>query len=245
MNEQAQPDSTLNLINIRNIQRNGLVENITEQLMELMITKELMPGMELPSESELGEMFGVGKSSVREALRSLSALDVVEIRHGKKALVKYPSAAPMEKVFRFVVFCTRSGLDDILELRNFLESEAAELAAQRRTEEQLEKIGKALDNFVSAVDKPTEEFIESDMIFHLSIAESVDNIILTYILRAYRSVMKESIKRLFIPLEERDPEGLLNRHINIYKCIEDKDPVGARRAMETHFHVSGLVPKRD
>ena len=240
MNEQSQPDPTLSLINIRNIQRNGLVENITEQLMELMITKELMPGMELPSESELGEMFGVGKSSVREALRSLSALDVVEIRHGKKALVKYPSAAPMEKVFRFVVFCTRSGLEDILELRKFLEVEAASLAAKRRTESDMEKMKVALQGLIESFDKNFETGVESDMGFHISIANAVGNKMLTYTLNSYRQIIKESIQRMFIPWQMKDPTGMIKCHIDIYESIHEGDPVAARAAMESHFEYSGM-----
>lgn len=232
-------------INIQNINRQNAAESVADQLMELIIGQELMPGHELPSEGDLAGLFGVGKSSVREALRSLEALGVVEIRHGKKAVVKYPSPEPMEKVFKFVIFCTRSGLDDILELRSILETEAVVLAAKRRTEEQLINIHTALNTFISSIDRPAEEFIENDMAFHISIAEAVGNIVLTYTLHAYREVIRESIKRLFIPLEQRDPEGLLKRHINIYESIAARDTVGAKKAMEIHFGVSGILQKRN
>ncbi len=231
-------------IQIQNINRHGAVQSVSDQLMELIISQALMPGRELPSEAELAGLFGVGKSSIREALRSLEALGVVEIRHGKRAIVKYPSAEPVEKVFKYVIFCTQSGLGDILEMRSILEMEAVSLAAQRRSEQQLKNIKTALDVFVSSIQSSAEEFIENDMAFHISIADAAENIVLTYTLHAYREVILESIKRLFIPLEQRDPEGLLKRHINIYESIAAQDPIAARKAMEVHFGVSGILQKR-
>lgn len=230
-------------INIQNIDRPTLVKAITDQLMELIINKELLPDHELPSECELAGLFSTGKSSIREALKSLETLGVIEIRHGKKAIVKYPSFEPMEKIFRCVVFCTKSGLEDILEFRSILETEAASFAAKRRTERQLVNIKTALDEFINSPNEPVEKFTKNDMNFHISIAEAAGNILLTYTIQAFREVLKGSIKKLFIPSEERDYKGLFSRHINIYKCIEAKDPIGAKKAVGIHFEASHLIPK--
>lgn len=234
-------EPTISPFNIQKINQQGAMQSVADQLMELIISQKLLPGSELPSEAELAELFGVGKSSVREALRSLEALGVVEVRHGKKAMVSYPSAEPMAKVFKFVIFCSQSGLEDIHEFRSILEIQAVSFAAQRRTEAQLANIKVALDTFINSTNGPQEIFIENDMAFHISIAEAVGNLMLTYTLHSYREIIRESIKRLFVPLEKRDTEGLLQRHINIYTAIAEQDPIGAKEAMEVHFGVSGLL----
>ena len=71
------------------------------------------------------------------------------------------------------------------------------------------------------------EVITNDMLFHVSIAEAVGNIVLSHTLHAYREVIRESIQRLFIPLAQRNSQGLLKRHFDIYECIADKDPEGS------------------
>ena len=232
-------------VNFQTINRQGAAQSVADQMMDLIFAKELLPGHELPSEGDLAGLFGVGKSSVREALRSLEALGVVDIRHGKRAVVRQPSSEAMAKMYKFLIFSSRSGLDDILEFRSILETEAVVFAAQRRTEEQLKAIKDALDTFVESLNGPQEVFIDNDMLFHISIAEAVGNIVLSYTLHAYREVIRESIQRLFIPLEQRSSEGLLKRHVNIYECIAAKDPAGAKEAMQVHFGASGILQARN
>src|SRR5947209_511107 len=117
--------------------RRKLAETVAQQL--LGAVRDLVPGTRIPSEKELTQMLGVGRSTVREALNGLALLGTVEIRHGQGVFVASPAAVETTSVEpdAIAMALTKGVTHDLLEARQIVEVAIARLAAQRRTESEL------------------------------------------------------------------------------------------------------------
>src|SRR3954447_5578905 len=126
-----------NTANYQPLERRKVYEQIAEQLLGQIGSRALKPGDALPSERELTESFGVGRSSIREALRMLESQGVIVAANGG-AFVVAGAANPLNSSLRLLfTLDERAGMHDLYELRRILECEAAALAAERRSEDHL------------------------------------------------------------------------------------------------------------
>jgi DNA-binding FadR family transcriptional regulator len=173
-------------------------------------------GERLPTEPELAEALGVGRNTVREAIRVLSYSRMLDVRQGNGTYVN--SVVDPAEALRRV---NRSSLRDHLELQSVLESEAARFAAQRRTDQDIIALYKALDaRDEQADDVDIEGFFERDRTFHLAVAAAAHN---TAIEELYRYFA------LSIPLHSqlRREDGRVDvgypEHRAIVEAIVEKD----------------------
>ncbi|RJG27483.1 FadR/GntR family transcriptional regulator [Massilia cavernae] len=211
----------------------GVVAYITDSIRD----GALDPGDKLPTESEIMRLQGVSRTVVREAISHLQAAGLVETRHGIGTFVLEPPPAGMLGLDPNTVITMRDVLA-ILELRISLETEAAGLAASRRTDEQLQQLRAALDSFEACV-RTGGETVASDQQFHLMIAQASSN-------RYFHDILGHLGKNI-IPrarlnsarLAQEDPviymERVINEHEDIFNAIARKDPESARAAMRTHL----------
>jgi len=227
-------------LDIKTVNRQRLTDSVTRQLMQAITDQPLRPGDELLSEAELANGFGVSKPVIREALRGLAALGVVEIQQGKLATVRAPTSEPLENFFRFVAHSTREGLREVIELRRVLETEIAALAALRITDDkvcQLEatvaKMGRHLDD--------VDPWVDTDLGFHILIAESTKNSLMLYLVEALNGLFRESMRLLFLQRELRDEKATHLRHVRIFEALQARDPEAARQAMNVHFDATEPV----
>jgi GntR family transcriptional regulator, transcriptional repressor for pyruvate dehydrogenase complex len=197
----------------------------------------LMTGAKLPTEAEIMESFGVSRTVVREAISKLQASGLVATRHGVGTfVVGLGDAAP----FRIAPeqFATLADVIAVLELRIGIETEAAGLAAQRRTAKNLVDMRSALDAFATALGEGRDT-IGPDFQFHVEIARATQN--------EHFAVLIGSFGPKIIPrarLEANDPaparsEDYLQRvngeHESIFDAIASQDAEAARAAMRTHL----------
>jgi GntR family transcriptional regulator, transcriptional repressor for pyruvate dehydrogenase complex len=214
----------------------GLAFALVQRLKERILSGEIAPGAKLPSEGTLVEEFGVSRTVVREAVSRLQAAGLVETFQGRGSFVlSLPSATE-----RFTLGEVRSHRD-VLELMDFrvgVESEAAGLAAGRRTGHQLKAIEQALDEYRLIGDDPGRS-VEADFTFHLKVAVASGN-------RFYRELI-ESLGPMMImlPRTRLDPayemsdathlSRVVLEHENIHAAIARSDPESARAAMRLHL----------
>jgi GntR family transcriptional regulator, transcriptional repressor for pyruvate dehydrogenase complex len=215
----------------------GLVQEVMDDLTVKIRGGVYMPGDKLPTEPEVMAEQGVSRTVVREALSRLQAAGFVETRHGVGTFVlPHPGAGAPGLDLTTVV--TIRDVVDMLELRVSLETEAAGLAALRRTDEQLLLMRAAIGAFETGIDKG-ESAIDEDFQFHLQIALATGN---KYFEDVYRHLGRTTIPRTRLDTTQLVPEpgpSYLYRtnleHRNIVDAIARKDPDAARAAMRLHL----------
>ncbi len=153
--------------------RVSLVEEVTQSLLEQLAKGEYQPEARMPSEQELSEEFNVSRSCIREAMRSLEMLNLVEIRHGTGAFVKQAQPDFLIDPKWLQAFVNRKTVISLLELGKIIAVESAALAANRATKEEIEILERdvqALEVGVSQHRRPDEE-----LGFHLDVARATHN----------------------------------------------------------------------
>jgi GntR family transcriptional repressor for pyruvate dehydrogenase complex len=205
----------------------GVVESIGVSIREGV----LKPGEKLPTESVIMELHGVSRTVVREAISHLQAAGLVETRHGIGTFVLEPPVAPL-----MISADTIRTIEDvlaILELRISLETEAAWLAASRRTEQQALDMGAALQRILQG------STVEADVHFHMLIAQATGNRYFVDILTHLGTTIIPRARVNSAQLAHDEPSAYLERvnreHEDIFNAIERRDPEGARAAMRTHL----------
>jgi GntR family transcriptional repressor for pyruvate dehydrogenase complex len=211
----------------------GVVAYISDRIREGTLT----PGDKLPTESEIMRILGVSRTVVREAISHVQAAGLVETRHGIGTFVLEPQAAHTLGLDPATVVTMRDVLA-ILELRISLETEAAGLAATRRSDSQLQQLRSALDAFQASA-RSGGETVPSDMQFHLLVAQSSGNRYFHDILSHLGTNIIPRARLNSAKLAQDDPavymERVIHEHENIYSAIARNDPESARAAMRTHL----------
>ncbi len=216
----------------------GLVPEIVDSLQSDIAQGHLVPGQKLPTESELVSRFQVSRTVIREAISRLQASGLVETRHGIGTFVNAPRA--VEPTFRIAPedMATAADVISLLELRISLESEAAALAAQRRSPESLAVMAAALASFKVAIHGDSDA-VPSDFQFHMEVARATGNRHFTDLMTYLGTMI---IPRTRLKTAASAPEGRLpylervhQEHENILEAIRRQEPEAARAAMRTHL----------
>jgi GntR family transcriptional regulator, transcriptional repressor for pyruvate dehydrogenase complex len=215
------------------IARRKTYELVADRLVELIGARSLRSGDQLPTERELTESFGVGRSSIREALRMLESQGV--IRPGTGGAFTVASAGnTLNSSLRLLLSLDEVQVHEVFELRIILECEAAALAAARRDAVHLELMDAATTAMEESLTSGSElDFIEGDLQFHLAIAEASANRLVLHSMQAVRDVIRRALVSIFhIP---HSPERAIGEHRDIRAAIADADAERARSAMRAHL----------
>lgn len=217
--------------------RETLSTQLVRELSRRISRGDLKPGDKLPSEQDLITAFKVSRTVVREALSSLKADGLISTQQGVGAFVLQRHATPPFRVDP-VGFHALKEVVGVLELRIGVEAEAAALAAERRTEAQLEALHAALDRMTRAIDA-AEDAVEPDLEFHRCVAEATGN---RHFSQLFNSLGTSLIPRArvetfkFYANDRAAYLRLVNReHENIFDAIKHQNPDAARTAMRQHL----------
>lgn len=215
----------------------SLAQELVESLSNRIRGGELRPGDKLPTESEIMRAFGVSRTVVREALSRLQASGMVETHHGVGTYALKPNTTGDFRVDPADIATVRD-IVVILELRICLESEAAGLAAGRRTEEQLAQMRVALDQFRAAL-APGGDTVTPDFQFHLLVSQATQNKYFAELMSHLGAAIIPRTRINSAKLAHEDREQYLARvnleHEDIYEAIRRQDAESARAAMRTHL----------
>ncbi|SMP57664.1 FadR/GntR family transcriptional regulator [Noviherbaspirillum suwonense] len=215
----------------------NLAQGVVAFISDAIRDGSISPGDKLPTESEIMRIQGVSRTVVREAISHMQAAGMVETRHGIGTFVLEPAARPALGLDPATVVTMRDVLA-ILELRISLETEAAGLAAARRTESQLQQLRAALDGFQNAA-RNGEETVAWDMQFHLTIAQASANRYFHDILSHLGTNIIPRSRINSARLAQDDPANYMERvgreHEDIFNAISRQDADSARAAMRTHL----------
>ncbi|MFI7064684.1 FadR/GntR family transcriptional regulator [Kribbella sp. NPDC050124] len=214
--------------------KRGLAHEVVEQLKGRILSGEIAPGDKLPAENSLVEEFGVSRTVVREAVSRLQAAGLVETFQGRGSFVlEVPERADGLRQVR-----SHRDVLELLEFRIGVESEAAGLAAVRRTEHQLKAIERALDDFRRIGADPSRS-VEADFAFHFKVAAASGNRFYTDLIDSLGPMMIMLPRTRLDPAYEMSDATHLTRvvleHENIYAAIARSDPDAARAAARVHL----------
>src|SRR5919112_2662579 len=200
---------------------------VSESILSLIRGGELKPGMRLPSEPQLIEMTGVSRSSVREAIRSLETMGLVEIRRGKGTFIREIDTGGMTDAQMLLMLADRKVLENLVEVREMLEPMMARLAAERGTDEDFAALHHHLEGMNHARDH--EAWRRCHLAFHQALAEATHNIILTKIWSLITMFLKDSplVTGTTAP---SDP----HLHEALFEAIAARDVARAEEAMVRH-----------
>lgn len=206
----------------KSVQQKKLGDQVLQQLQEKISLGELRPGDKIPTEPELMSMFGVGRSTIREAVRVLVKAGLLEVRQGDGTYVlnKTVASEPLEHRLR------RAAILEVYEVRRILELEIAKLAALRRTEDDLISMRKSLVKRHEArrIDD-NRAYVDSDLAFHLAVAAASKNSVLVDLYCSFSNAVRDALEKLISDRELYQNQIAI--HEQLLEAIERKDAQAA------------------
>jgi len=212
-------------------QREPLATEIARRLLDYLLAGHIEPGERIPSERKLAETLGVGRSVVREALKSITLLGLIEVRPGDGTYLRRPESDLLPQAIEWGLLLGERRVADLIEARHHLEVLVAGLAAERRTGEDLAMLHTYLAQMHMAPD--TASFVTADLAFHMRLAEAAANLSLLQIMASIRSLLRVWIDR--VRGSEVDNTPSTSEHETIMRAVEEGDSAAARVAMEFHM----------
>lgn len=213
------------------IRRSRLYEGIVRQVQDLIGTRHLAPGSRLPGERELAEALSVSRASVREALRVLHYIGVVDVRPGEGTFVATTPPTPLDPSM-YGLLSERTALLDLVEARRILEDGIVHVAARRATRDDLEALEEALTHREAELDSGKHD-VAGDLQFHALLAEATGNMMLVSAMRHLNEMWLQAREKT--GRRAATPRKALRFHRQILTAVRRRQPAAARRALRRHL----------
>lgn len=212
----------------------SLTERSEQQIEELILSRALNGGDRLPSERELGEKLGVSKTVVREAVRSLAAKGLVEVRTGSGMYVQRLGPELIARPLNILLRLSALKPEEIAEVREVLEVKLAGLAAERARPEHVAAMEEAVAA-LGARKLSAAEFAAADLAFHNSLAAAADNPLFSLLVNSLNDVMLEVRQSVFRADGAKAARRGYRYHSRILAEVKARNVEGARQAMVEHL----------
>jgi DNA-binding FadR family transcriptional regulator len=211
----------------------ALTDEAIEKIKQMIISGRVRPGEKLPREADLAAELGLSRNSLREAVKALSLINVLDVRQGDGTYATSLAPSLLLEALSFIVdFHRDDTVLEFLEVRRILEPGATALAARRMSDEDKARLGDILDSV--AVDSPVEDFVAADLEFHKKIAIGSGNSVLASLVD--NMSMPTARARVWRGMTEpRAQERTLAEHRAIYQAIVNGDPDLARSWAIAHI----------
>lgn len=217
------------------IEQKSLVAEITGRLMDYLLSGEIKPGERLPAERQLSESLGVGRTALRESLKALNVLGLVDVRRGDGTYLKEADSPLLPRVIEWGLLLGEKRTMDLMEARQEIEVILARLAAARRDERAVGDLRGLLERMEGSSSDP-EGFVEADVAFHLRLAESAGNLVLRDTLSSIQALLRTWISTVIS--SEGNTEVSYREHVPIFEAVEKGDPETAAAAMREHMEAA-------
>lgn len=214
------------------IKKTRVAEEVADRIRVLMLDGTFPAGQPLPSERHLAERFGVSRGSIRDALRTLETIGLLETRHGQGT---YPRELSVDRLVAPLasVMAYRADLqDELMDVRRMFEPAVAHAAALRATEEDLADLQRILETQRQKL-KSGESAITEDTAFHAVLARATRNRVVMSIMATLNDLLVES--RTHSLQQKGRPARSMDGHEAVVAALRRRDPEGASQAMYTHI----------
>ncbi len=228
-----------------NIRKNGakkgninqLLYRLTMYFAEQIFDKKLKKGDKIESDRVLAARLNVGRSAIREALKVLDVLGMIDIRPGQGTYISSREANFFIIPLSWSLFLNGSQIDNILSVRNLLEVEAAKLAAGCKKPEYINKLVDVSHKIHQAyIEQNYKEFLDGDLEFHICIAECSENQVIYSMIQTISNLMRHVSGTGMV--DEEQLRAIYEEHQKVYGFILANDPDSAGRAMQEHLSKS-------
>lgn len=216
---------------------NHLVNRLTMYFAEQIFEKRLKKGDKIESDRVLAQKMNVGRSAIREALKVLEVLGMIDIRPGQGTYISNHEASFFIVPLSWSLFLNGGQIDSIVEVRNLLEVKAAYLAAKCTDKECLDRLYDISHELHKAyVEKDFKEFLDGDLEFHICIAECSGNQVIYSMIQTISNLMRHVSGSGMV--DEEQLKDIYEEHQRVYGLILAKDTEGASEAMKEHLEKS-------
>ncbi|MEA1969504.1 MAG: FadR/GntR family transcriptional regulator [Thermodesulfobacteriota bacterium] len=223
-------------LSIKPVKPKKISDQVFDQLRECIFRGELKPGEKLMPERELAEVMTVSRTTIRDAIKRLVAMGLVQQKQGQGTFVKLKDSSDENPLARAMQEQDAS-IEDLLEVRMGLECNAAALAARRADENDLNAMAASIDEMKREIESGRLG-TEADTSFHMALAYAVKNSLHILIMRNFYDYLFQGIKESLECLYENpgNIEVILQQHQNIFKAVTSRDPDRAYAAMKEHIN---------
>ncbi len=220
---------------LQRVNRTSLSEDIAQQIVTLISTGDLKPGQRLPSERDLCVHFGVGRSSLREAIRCLVIVGILDVSVGNGTFLATSAERFIGKVAEWRVLTEHQDMENLMEVRLALECAASARAAVCGTEKHFDKLEALVKKMRTATARP-KQFIGLDLEYHVLLAEASNNRLLFDLLNMLRNQLSSAMLT-FVTM----PGGAAlacKHHASLLEALRNRDGEAARLVMQIHLSSS-------
>lgn len=210
-------------------------EQVIEQIKDMIVSGKLKRGDRLPAERDLVEQFKASRTSIREAIKALQIIGLVECRRGGGNYIKESFEHSLVEPLSIMFVLQNSRPQEILELRRVVEVETAVLAAEKISSKELKELEALIEQLKSSCDEEISARIDKE--FHYKIAHASGNFLIISVLNAVSSLMDSFIKdaRQVILKDDENKELLIQHHEDMYKALLNHDRNMAAETMRKHL----------
>ena len=223
---------------LRPIKKARIAEEIADRIRRLLLDGSLPAGRPLPGERQLAVRFGVSRGSVRDALRVLETIGLLESRHGQGTFPRELDVDRLVVPLTSVVAYRHDLRDELLDVRRMFEPAVARVAAARVTDEDVA----ALERLVEIQQRKIKaglSAIAEDTAFHATLARATQNSVVVRIMETLNDLLMESRKQAL--RQEGRPARSLSGHQEVVDALRRRDPEAAATAMHRHIDQIGAL----
>ena len=211
-----------------------LIHELTNYFAERIFTGNLRPGDKIESDRDLAEKFDVGRTAIRETLKVLNVLGLIDIRPGQGSFICKDGSNFFIIPLSWSVFLDIDKIDSILVVRDMLEIKAAEIAAEKSDNEHLHNLTKvSYDMHTAFIEQDFRDFLDLDLKFHEAVASCSENPLIYNLIKTISNLIRHVSGTGMINIDQL--QHIYEEHQKIYGFILARDSIAAGEAMKTHL----------
>ena len=227
---------------LKAVEKKKAYEDIVQQIRTLIEEGKLKRNDHLPSERELSETFRVSRTTVREAIRTLESMKLLQSRQGNGTYVVASSEEALIQPLAAALFNEKDDIRDIFYIRKIIEPHVAELAAENATQQEMEELERILRKQEECIGQ-RETIIETDSAFHNLMVKATKNRVMERLIIALIDLLKKS-REQYLFEDENDERAIrsLEGHQQILSAVKKGDGKAARKSMLQHLEdIEGII----
>ncbi|NJN54092.1 MAG: FadR family transcriptional regulator [Anaerolineae bacterium] len=214
------------------IQRPSAVDDVIRMFQEALIRGDLQPGQRLPAEARLGQQLGVGRGTIREAIKMLGAMGVVESRQGDGTYICDSISPKVINPMLFAVITESRDVKHLYEFRRMVDVGYCVLAAEKATEEDivhLETLVQEMEDYRESGQRDVERLVEMDFNFHYALLDATQNPLMSKIGHMIMEMFRETIRRSVST--SGGVRWTISQHRRLIEALRTRDPIQVREAV--------------